>query len=551
VEAPAGSGGACHGAPRVDDGAVNRAISALPWERRFVDSLPADPRREVVSRQVRGAAYSWVTPTPVSSPRLLALVPEVAALVGLDPTETPELVAALAGNRVLDGMAPYAAAYAGHQFGNWAGQLGDGRAITLGEVRGPGGASWELQLKGAGPTPYSRAADGRAVLRSSLRELVASEAMYHLGVPTTRALSLVTTGDFVIRDILYDGHSAPEPGAIVCRVAPSFLRFGNFQLFAVREEHDLLRRLARFTLETHYPEYVDGERLDLAGFLAEVARRTARMIVGWMRVGFVHGVMNTDNMSTLGLTIDYGPYGFLEPFEPDWTPNTTDAHGRRYRWGHQPRVGLWNLAQLARALVPLVDDPDTLEGALEAYADLLGEEQHRMMLAKLGLSPVEAEGEADASLIQDLFERLMARETDMTWFYRTLAEVSLEPGAARASAARLVEVADYAPNAAPAEAVDALAAWVERYAARVGRDPAPSATRAARMNAVNPAFVPRNHVLQTVIDAATEGDLTPLHTLLEVLKTPYDAQPGREGYFAKRPEWARHKPGCSMLSCSS
>jgi uncharacterized protein YdiU (UPF0061 family) len=214
-------------------------------------------------------------------------------------------------------------------------------------------------------------------------------------------------------------------------------------------------------------------------------------------------------------------------------------------------VGLWNLAQLARALVPLVDDPDTLEGALEAYADLLGREQNVMMLAKLGLSPVEAEAEADEALIQDLFERLMARETDMTWFYRTLAEVSVEPGAARASAARLVEVADYAPESAPSAAIDALAAWVERYAARAARDPAPASTRADRMNAVNPAFVPRNHVLQTVIDAATEGDLAPLHTLLDVLRTPYDAQPSRAGYFAKRPEWARHKPGCSMLSCSS
>jgi uncharacterized protein YdiU (UPF0061 family) len=255
-----------------------------------------------------------------------------------------------------------------HQFGTWAGQLGDGRAITLAEVEGRGGEAWEVQLKGAGPTPYSRRADGRAVLRSSLRELVCSEAMFHLGVPTTRALSLVITGQPIQRDLLYDGHPALEPGAVVCRVAPSFLRFGSYEIHAARDDVDTLRKLVRFTLERHYPRYLDGERMDIVGFFDEVVQRTAWMVAEWMRVGFVHGVMNTDNMSILGLTIDYGPYGWLESFELDWTPNITDASGRRYRFGNQPQIAQWNLAQLAKALAPVVDDLDPLRRALDRYA---------------------------------------------------------------------------------------------------------------------------------------------------------------------------------------
>jgi len=282
-------------------------VQDLRYADRFVRALPADPRDDNRTRQVMGACYSRVAPTAVPAPELLALVPEVAVLLELDPTPTPALVEVLAGNRVVPGMAPYAACYGGHQFGTWAGQLGDGRAITLGEVVTRAGETWELQLKGAGPTPYSRRADGRAVLRSSLRELVCSEAMFHLGVPTTRALSLVTTGEPIQRDLLYDGHPAFEPGAVVCRVAPSFLRFGSYEIHTSRDDHQTLRTLVRFTLERFYPQYVDGDRLDVAGFFAEVAEHTAWMVAEWMRVGFVHGVMNTDNMSILGLTIDYGP----------------------------------------------------------------------------------------------------------------------------------------------------------------------------------------------------------------------------------------------------
>ncbi|MGE3163231.1 MAG: protein adenylyltransferase SelO family protein, partial [Burkholderiales bacterium] len=291
-------------------------------EARFGDSfareLPADAQETNARRLVLNATHTHVAPTPVRAPRLLAWSDALAAQLGL-ARPSPEAVEALAGNRVFPGMRPYSARYGGHQFGVWAGQLGDGRAITLGELAAADGTRQELQLKGAGLTPYSRTADGRAVLRSSLREFLCSEAMHCLGVPTTRALSLVGTGEAVVRDMFYDGNPEAEPGAVVCRVAPSFLRFGNFQIHAAHGEEALLKRLLDYTIRHFYPG------LSYAEWYREVCRRTARLISDWMRLGFVHGVMNTDNMSILGLTIDYGPYGWLEGYDPSWTPNTTDA----------------------------------------------------------------------------------------------------------------------------------------------------------------------------------------------------------------------------------
>src|SRR5436190_10000166 len=315
-------------------------MQTLRFDNRFVRELPADPEAGPRLRQVHGALYSLVEPTPVAAPRLIAYSREVADMLGIDETtiNSPAFAEVFGGNALLDGMQPYAANYGGHQFGQWAGQLGDGRAITLGEAINAAGERWELQLKGAGPTPYSRTADGRAVLRSSLREFLCSEAMNHLGVPTTRALCLVATGEDVVRDMFYDGHPQAEPGAVVCRVAPSFLRFGNFEICAARGDQALLQTLADFTITTHFPQLGAPSRDTYLRWFDEVCRRTARMLVHWMRVGFVHGVMNTDNMSVLGLTIDYGPYGWLEGYDPNWTPNTTDAGGRRYRYGHQPHV---------------------------------------------------------------------------------------------------------------------------------------------------------------------------------------------------------------------
>jgi len=310
-------------------------MQSLRFDNSFVRELPADSETGPRRRQVHRALYSRVDPTPVAEPRLIAWSPEVAALLGIDAAEveSPAFAKVFGGNALVDGMQPYAANYGGHQFGQWAGQLGDGRAITLGEIINAAGQRWELQLKGAGPTPYSRTADGRAVLRSSIREFLCSEAMHHLGVPTTRALSLVATGEPVVRDMFYDGNPRSEPGAIVCRVAPSFIRFGNFELPTSREDVDLLNRLVDFTIRRDFPELIAAGG-DQAGpvseqvraeWFAQVCERTASMVAHWMRVGFVHGVMNTDNMSILGLTIDYGPYGWIDDFDPGWTPNTRCA----------------------------------------------------------------------------------------------------------------------------------------------------------------------------------------------------------------------------------
>jgi uncharacterized protein YdiU (UPF0061 family) len=461
---------------------------------------------------------------------------------------TPELVEVLAGNRVVDGMAPYAACYGGHQFGTWAGQLGDGRAITLGEVVNAAGQTWELQLKGAGPTPYSRRADGRAVLRSSLRELVCSEAMYHLGIPTTRALSLVATGQPILRDILYDGHPADEPGAVVCRVAPSFLRFGSYEIHAARDDVDTLRQLVRFTIERHFPAFIDRDRLDIAGWFAEVARLTAWTVAEWMRVGFVHGVMNTDNMSILGLTIDYGPYGWIESFDPDWTPNITDASGRRYRFGHQPQIAQWNLGQLGRALLPLVEDAEPLRRVVERFpADYASLHRHTA-LRKLGLCGRLDTWAEDDELLAGLGGLVVEIETDMTLWFRQLARV---PAGDLGAAEAVLREAYYAPDAMSPFEHAAIRRWLERYAARVAVEQLSDGERAARMDAVNPRFVPRNYLVQEVIEATAHGDRAALPALLDVLRRPYDEQPGRERFAAKRPEWARVKPGCSMLSCSS
>ncbi|MGZ8153682.1 MAG: protein adenylyltransferase SelO family protein, partial [Burkholderiales bacterium] len=289
-------------------------VRALQFDASFVRELPGDPVLTNVPRHVSHAAYTGVDPTPVRAPRLIGWADAVGNTLGIarPVSATGETAQVLGGNLVVPGMQPYAARYAGHQFGNWAGQLGDGRAITLAEVLTQGGSRYDLQLKGAGRTPYSRTADGRAVLRSSVREFMCSEAMHYLGIPTTRALSLVATGEAVIRDMFYDGNPEAEPGAIVCRVAPTFIRFGNFEMFAANGELDLLKKLADYVIRYHYPELGEPSPATYARWFEEICRRTAVLMAHWMRVGFVHGVMNTDNMSVLGLTIDYGPYGWLE-----------------------------------------------------------------------------------------------------------------------------------------------------------------------------------------------------------------------------------------------
>jgi serine/tyrosine/threonine adenylyltransferase len=526
------------------------SLDQAPFQNSFADALRADPLRDRQPRQVPGYHYSPVAPTAVADPRLLAWADELGDFLGLRwPEERDPAVEVLAGNRVTASMKPFAARYGGHQFGNWAGQLGDGRALALGELLATDGRPWEIQLKGAGPTPYSRRADGRAVLRSSVREFLCSEAMHHLGVPTTRALSLVATGDEVVRDMFYDGNARPEPGAVVARVAPSFVRFGNFQILTAHGEIEQLRELADFVVTGYYPELGAPGPETYVRWFEEIGRRTAVMVAHWMTVGFVHGVMNTDNMSILGLTIDYGPYGWLEPYDPDWTPNTTDFGGRRYAFGQQPRVALWNLMMLAQALGPLVAEVQQLRPALDQYVATFNQTRQQLMRRKLGLTTARP---ADAAFVEALPAALAATQVDLTIFFRQLSQAVPALLAAGADEAAVFEPVLTAA-AYPELGLDLqpLREWLPGYLARLRQEPAAPAAIQAGMLRANPKYVLRNYLAQQAIEAAEQGDLTGLHRLQQVLRRPFDEQPEHEALAAKRPEWAATKPGSATLSCSS
>ena len=520
------------------------ALANLKFDNLLLRELPGDPEQGPRLRQVDGAVWSRVAPAPVAAPVLLAHSREVAAELGFAEAEvpSPEFAQVFAGNALLPGMAPFATNYGGHQFGHWAGQLGDGRAITLGECVTAAGGRRELQLKGAGLTPYSRSADGRAVLRSSVREFLCSEAMHHLGIPTTRALSLVTTSEAVMRDMFYDGNAAPEPGAVVCRVAPSFIRFGHFELPSARGDIALLRRLADFTIARDFPHLSGAGEALYGDWFAEVCERTARMVAGWMRVGFVHGVMNTDNMSILGLTIDYGPYGWIDDYDPDWTPNTTDAQGRRYRFGWQPRVAHWNLVRLAQALSPLFADAAPLQAGLDHYAAVHAACERETIAAKFGFAACT---EADVELMQRLQGLLHAGEVDMTLFFRGLVDID-------AQAPSLAPMADaFYDQDKRARLQGEFDAWLRLYASRLAGDTLSTEQRRTRMRAANPRYVLRNYLAQQAIDRVVAGDTAAVDELLEVMRRPCDDQPGREAFAARRPDWARTRAGCLMLSCSS
>lgn len=517
-------------------------LDGLVFDNRLLAELPGDPESGPRRREVRGAVWSRVAPTPVAAPHTLAVSREMAEALGFGEAETASETFAqvFAGNALLPGMDPFATNYGGHQFGNWAGQLGDGRAISLGETVAADGTRLELQLKGAGPTPYARFADGRAVLRSSIREFLCSEAMHHLGVPTTRALSLVATGEDVVRDMFYDGHPKPEPGAVVCRVAPSFLRFGHFELPASRGETDLLRALADFAIRRDFP-HLRGEGESLyADWFTEICTRTARLAAEWMRVGFVHGVLNTDNMSILGLTIDYGPYGWIDAYDPDWTPNTTDAGGRRYRFGWQPAIARWNLMRLAQALSPLFGDAAPLTAGIDAFGAAYAQADRDNIARKLGFAECRDE---DVALVRDLHALMHAAEIDMTLWFRGLIDFVGEDAAP-------LEVAFYDPDKRLAHDAD-LRAWLARYAAREADDPLPADVRRERMRLANPQVVLRNWLAQQAIDRAEAGDVSAISELLDGMRRPYDDRPEREAFATKRPDWARDRAGCGALSCSS
>ena len=511
--------------------------------QRYFDLFPGDFSGNPVQRQTPNFFFALTDIYGFKKAQLLHFNESLAEEIGLGKIENQEDTDFLNATKLPENVKTFSTAYAGHQFGQWAGQLGDGRAIYAGEIKNSEGKSTEIQWKGAGATPYSRHADGRAVLRSSIREYLCSEAMFHLGIPTTRALSLSLSGDKVLRDIMYDGNPAYEKGAIVCRVAESFLRFGNYEIFAARNDVKNLKILVDYTLRHHFPHLKNSSKETYIQFFKEVAERTLSMIIHWQRVGFVHGVMNTDNMSILGLTIDYGPYGWLEGFDFGWTPNTTDRQHKRYRYGNQPNIGLWNLYQLANALFPLIEEVAPLESILKDYKTNFESQSLQLMKSKLGLFSSDKN---DAKLIQNLEDTLQLSETDMTIFFRLLSDFTSEK-----NGFEMIKEAFYDIENVSETIKSKWQNWFGMYANRLQQESLSAIERKLKMNAVNPKYVLRNYMAQLAIDAANLEDYSLIDELFQLLKKPYDEQTNHQKWFAKRPDWARDKVGCSMLSCSS
>jgi len=513
-------------------------------ENRFTSLLPADVELKNYVRQVESACYSFCRPKSVKNPNLLIRNDSLAKELGFEPSfyESHQFLEVFSGKQLLSHMKPYAMCYGGHQFGNWAGQLGDGRAINIAEINTPNGLQ-TLQLKGAGMTPYSRHADGLAVLRSSIREYLCSEAMHHLGVPTTRALSLCLSGDLVERDMFYDGNPKFEPGAVLCRVSPSFIRFGSFEILAANGDTQILKQLVDYCIEydfkdMQFSEIKDSQQRYIAWF-EEIAKRSLELVIHWHRVGFVHGVMNTDNMSILGLTIDYGPYGWIDDYDPSWTPNTTDLPGKRYCFANQARIVQWNLVQLAQSLLPLVPDVQALQKVVDDFPESYQKSYLEMMAKKLGIASIEIE------FIQELEQLLVEKQMDMTLFFRSLAGFKPEDTANYFQECSYLDAEKYSVD------LERLNQWLEKYKRILLDEDRPIEDRQQSMNENNPWFVLRNYITQQVIDAAEIGDFGLLNEINDILKSPYVFQQKHQKFFAKRPEWAKEKAGCSMLSCSS
>ncbi len=470
--------------------------------------------------------FTALPPQPLRDPHWVAWSEDCARLLGLNPPQQPTAdgtLRVLSGNAVGTHMQPLASVYSGHQFGVWAGQLGDGRALWLGEMQTPAGPM-EVQLKGAGMTPYSRMGDGRAVLRSSIREFLCSEAMAALGVPTTRALCITGSPQPVRRETV-------ETAAVVTRVAPSFIRFGHFEHFThTAQDTNALQALVDFVIDHHYPECRAQPQPALA-LLEAVARRTADLMAHWQAVGFSHGVMNTDNLSILGLTIDYGPFGFMDAFDPGYVCNHSDHQGR-YAFARQPNVAFWNLHALAHGLLPLIGDQDEALEALEPFKDQFSQTLQRLMAAKLGLAEAR---EDDGALVDGLLQRMAADHTDFSITFRRLASFRIAEGE-RNDAVRDLFIDR-----------DAFDAWAALYTQRLRSEGSVDAERAERMNRVNPLYVLRNHLAEVAIRRANEGDFTEIHRLLELLRQPFAEQPGSEAYAGFPPDWAQS----IEVSCSS
>lgn len=503
---------------------MNAPLADRPsrWTHRFAELGPA--------------FHTELRPTPLPAPYWVGTSTGLARELGLDADwlRSDEALRTFTGNHLLPGMRPLASVYSGHQFGHWAGQLGDGRAILLGELATPQGPQ-EVQLKGAGRTPYSRMGDGRAVLRSSIREFLCSEAMHALGIPTSRALC-VTGSDAPVR------REEIETAAVVTRIAPSFIRFGHFEHFSHSGQHTQLRQLADFVIRHFYPDCRSADGNPYANLLQAVSERTAHTVAQWQAVGFCHGVMNTDNMSILGLTIDYGPFQFMDAFNPGHICNHSDSGGR-YAYHRQPNIAYWNLFCLGQALLPLMDDQQQALDALEPFKTVFPAALQQRMGAKLGLTEVQAGDEA----LTERFMQLLAKDAvDFTIAWRRLSHAVAgfaTPDAAEADARRALEpVRDLFLQR------EAFDAWAQSWRTRLHNQPGfdPQATQ-ARMLRTNPQLVLRNHLGEIAIQRAREGDFSRLQRLQTALEQPFDALPGNDDLADFPPEWAAQ----IEISCSS
>lgn len=515
------------------------SLATKKFTNKFTGQFPGDRSGASTPRQTPGVLYSLAEPTRVSTPRLLAWSDSLARELEIAFPEKEDLEI-LAGNRITPSMEPFAQCYGGHQFGRWAGQLGDGRAISLGEWTTNKG-SWEFQLKGAGPTPYSRGADGRAVLRSSVREFLASEAMHHLGIPTTRALSLVSTGDSVLRDMFYDGNPAYEPGAVILRTAPSFLRFGTFEILMARGENKLLSQLTEWTIATYFKELQGRDQV--IRWFQQVMDRTISLMVEWERVGFVHGVMNTDNMSVFGLTLDYGPFSFLDNYDPNFTPNTTDLPGRRYAFGKQYEIAHWNLIRFATALLPIIEDPEPFEDSLNEYVKRLSVQRNKMWSRKLGFETLQDQHD---DLFQKLETMLVMVQPDYTLFFRQLQDL---PADSTDKTYLLNHFTTAFYKTPQGQTKEMFLDWLLHYQKVRITSGLPQEKRKQLMGQANPYFIPRNYLLHQAIEGLENEDQNLFKEIEEAIQNPY--RKPKPHLMQKRPQWASNTAGCSMLSCSS
>lgn len=507
--------------------------------QQYLELFPGDLSGNSRQRQTPKVLFSTIEIAHFDHPELIIFNQKLSDEIGLGAIENQADQDFLNAKEVPAKMKTYATAYAGHQFGNWAGQLGDGRAIFAGEIRNEKGEKTEIQWKGAGATPYSRHADGRAVLRSSVREYLMSEAMHHLGIQTTRALSLSFSGEQVLRDMLYDGNAAYEKGAVMTRTAPGFLRFGHFELLSAQGEIETLQQLADFAIENYFPEIDNNSSKKYEQFFKKVSEKTADLIVDWFRVGFVHGVMNTDNMSILGLTIDYGPFSFLDEYDLNFTPNTTDLPGRRYAFGNQAKIAQWNLWQLANALFSLIKDESKLENILNDFNTTFWIKHDEMMAKKFGFDKVQ---EGDDELFTKAQQLMQDLQIDHTLFFNQLETYS-------EMSDFKIHFKDVFYTKITAEQFEKLKEFLDNYQARLAKNTISKRDSLKMMQETNPKFILRNYLLFECINELNGGKKDLLNKLLIALENPYE-----EIYpelSVKRPTEYTGQTGCSTLSCSS